>query len=163
MPSPDPTATCPCLSGQLYSRCCAPLHRGQKQAGSAEQLMRSRYSACALGLVDYLITTTQLSQRHLLDRAALSDWLSHSHWQRLEILATEAGGSDDSLGRVEFNAWYQLDGQGELLCHHESSRFIREAGNWVFVDPTVKPRAPGRNSPCPCGSGKKFKRCCADL
>ncbi len=51
------------------------------------------------------------------------------------------------------------DGQGEHT-HRECSAFVQHAGRWYFIDPTVPLKA-GRNDPCPCGSGEKFKKCCA--
>ncbi|WP_426416402.1 YchJ family protein [Aestuariirhabdus sp. LZHN29] len=153
-------STCPCHSGSLYSDCCAPLHRKSAQPRTATQLMRSRYSAFALGDIDYLVSTTRSDQRALLDRSSLADWLARTRWLRLEILSAEAGTDTDRVGRVEFNAWYRLDGKDTLQCHHEHSSFVREHNRWVFVDPTIDAPAIGRNAPCPCGSGKKYKRCC---
>lgn len=85
-------------------------------------------------------------------------------WRDLEILRIEAGGEADQEGLVEFVAHCVVDGQAHAL--HETSRFTREQGEWRYLDgetpTTVKRQLPrvGRNAPCPCGSGKKFKRCC---
>ena len=48
---------CPCPSGDTYDDCCAPLHRGERDAPTAVQLMRSRYSAFAVGDMPYLLRT----------------------------------------------------------------------------------------------------------
>ncbi|MCL6417487.1 YchJ family protein [Aestuariirhabdus sp. Z084] len=154
------TEPCPCNSGKNYQVCCQPLHRGEQKATRAEQLMRSRYCAFSLGNIDYLLATTQASQRPNLDRRSLQDWLARTSWQGLEILSTESGDEHSNSGSVEFKAWYQLKGDQNTHCHHEKSEFIREHNTWVFIDPSARVSAPGRNSPCPCGSGKKFKRCC---
>lgn len=149
-------STCPCGSTQPLSQCCGPLHNGHV-ATSAEQLMRSRYSAFVLGLGDYLVhswhpdflgglTADQLSQRD-------------TQWDGLEILSAQ-GGQDDDTGMVEFKAWFR-EGD-ERHCLHERSRFVRYQGRWVYADGEQDP-APlkiGRNDPCLCGSGKKYKKCC---
>jgi SEC-C motif-containing protein len=83
-------------------------------------------------------------------------------WQKLEILRSEAGGENDAEGRVEFKAHWLIGGRRGYL--HETSRFLKEDGRWYYLDGQTHP-APaagktGRNDPCPCGSGKKFKKCC---
>ena len=95
----------------------------------------------------------------------MTDALPSVEWVGLEILDTVNGGVDDDAGVVEFTARYRKD--GALLAHRERSNFRREEGRWLYVDGDVNPRAAprrvdktGRNQPCPCGSGKKFKKCC---
>jgi len=87
-------------------------------------------------------------------------------WQSLHILDTEAGRESDDKGVVVFRA-VALHDEQELTLQ-ERSRFVKEDGKWFYVDgdimevpPTIakKPKV-GRNEPCPCGSGKKFKKCC---
>jgi len=145
---------CPCGSGKTYRDCCAPLHRGESLATSAEALMRSRYSAYVLKLGDYLAATWHRSTRP----AQLDIAEDNTPWQRLRILATARGGETDSEGVVEFAADYP---GGQM---HERSRFVREDGQWFYLDGEMLPLLPqekvGRNEPCPCGSGRKFKKCC---
>lgn len=149
-----PQQACPCGSGLEYGECCAPLHRGEHNAATAEALMRSRYSAFVLKLPDYLSATWHPSTRP--DDLDLSG--DDTQWQRLRIIATEAGWAGDDVGMVEFIAYHE---GGQL---HERSRFVRQEGRWFYVDgeisPPVKQGKAGRNDPCPCGSGKKFKKCC---
>ena len=119
--------------------------------------MRSRYSAFVLGLGDYLVHSWHPD--HLGGLTA--DQLSHTdtRWDGLEILAARGGPSDDT-GMVEFKAWFKEE--DERHCLHERSRFVRHQGRWVYADGEQDP-APlktGRNDPCPCGSGKKHKKCC---
>lgn len=149
-------STCPCGSSLSLALCCGPLHDGQP-AASAEQLMRSRYSAFVLGLGDYLVHSWHPA--HLGGLTA--DQLSHTdtRWDGLEILAARGGPADDT-GMVEFRAWFKEE--DERHCLHERSRFVRHQGRWVYADGEQDP-APlkiGRNDPCPCGSGKKHKKCC---
>lgn len=117
--------------------------------------MRSRYSAFALGNRDYLLATWHPSTRPaFLDR-------SGPRWLGLEVQAVAQGTADDTAGQVTFTARYQADGRiGEL---RERSRFVREGGRWFYLDgDPAEPAAVriGRNDPCPCGSGRKYKRCC---
>lgn len=146
--------TCPCGSSIALDDCCGKWHQGQP-APSAERLMRSRYSAYTLGLIDYLVATTLPAQQSALDRANMRAWSLGSTWLGLEVEDSEL---IDTHAFVTFTArWH--DGDGEH-SHRERSAFVQQAGRWYFIDPTVPLKA-GRNDPCPCGSGQKFKKCCA--
>ncbi len=127
--------------------------------------MRSRYSAHVLGRIDYLIDSHDPATRGTVDRPSVERWARESTWLGLTIVAAERGGADDDEGIVEFQAAYRAG--GARLVHHERSRFRRWQGRWKYVDgeavaPSAARRAatPGRNDPCPCGSGRKYKRCC---
>lgn len=145
---------CPCGSGRDFADCCAPALAGERPAATAERLMRSRFTAFVRGDSAYL-----LASWHPRTRPASLDLQDQPRWERLEILGTEAGREADDSGRVEFAAHYRTDaGAG---CLHEISRFVREAGRWFYLDGIQpKPAKPGRNAPCPCGSGRKYKHCC---
>jgi SEC-C motif-containing protein len=154
---------CDCGDPRPFERCCGPFLAGAA-APTAEQLMRSRYTAYVRREIDYLVATHDPDSRDTVDRAATERWANESEWLGLQVLATEAGGPDDDTGIVEFVARYR--NKGHELPHHERSRFRKLDGRWYYVDgeaPRKKPvRAEvkaGRNDPCPCGSGKKFKRC----
>ena len=120
---------CPCGSGQSYPACCGPyLDHGQPPA-TAEALMRSRYSAYVLGREGYLLRTWHESTRpgtlDLRDAGTV-------RWLGLKIVRTEAGGPDDGRGVVEFVARYKIGGKAHGL--HETSRFVREGGQWFYLD-----------------------------
>ncbi len=127
--------------------------------------MRSRYSAYVRGAVDYLVDTHDPATRAPAERGAIERWSREATWEGLEIVATERGGEGDESGVVEFRATYRQGGSTRV--HHERSRFRRLEGRWLYVDgdavkprPAVRAATVGRNDPCPCGSGKKFKKCC---
>ncbi|MCX5941275.1 MAG: YchJ family metal-binding protein [Cyanobium sp. LacPavin_0818_WC50_MAG_67_9] len=127
--------SCPC-GGFLYASCCAPLHRGERQAVTAEQLMRSRYSAYALGEVEYLLQT-QPSPVPLARRCReLLASLGQRHWQRLQIITVTAGGGDDLSGTVTFEAHYVAAGQRGVM--RECSLFGRTGnsldGGWLYLE-----------------------------
>lgn len=148
---------CPCGSGTPLEGCCGHYHMGTP-APSAEHLMRSRYSAYALGLVDYLIGTTLPAQQAGLDSDGIREWSLGSTWLGLDVEASELIGAQPEHAFVTFSArWH--DGSGEH-SHRERSAFVQHDGRWYFIDPTVPLKA-GRNDPCPCGSGQKFKKCCS--
>jgi len=157
---------CHCGSGQSYEACCGPYIQGVEPAPTAEALMRSRYSAYVVGAIDYLGDTLHPNHRSDWDRDATARWASHSEWLNLEIRDTEAGGEGDDEGFVEFVAHFKENDEHKV--HHERSRFQRHGGRWYYVDGqlpkpvTQRNEGPkvGRNDPCPCGSGKKFKKCC---
>lgn len=118
---------CVCGSGADYRRCCGPLHDGAP-AGTAEELMRSRYAAFALGLEDHLFRTWHPRTRPT-GRLTSDDLV----WLGLTVLRTEDGGPDDATGVVQFEARYEGPGGGEDVVR-ETSRFARRAGRWVYVD-----------------------------
>jgi len=155
--------TCPCGTKLPYEECCGPLIAGNSPAATAVALMRARYTAYVKCEIDYIINTQESDDQ--TDRASTESWARDSEWLGLEIVGSEGGGPADSTGTVEFIARYRH--KGEEHAHHESSDFRRVGDTWVLVDgklqnstfrrttPKVKP-----NEPCPCGSGKKFKKCC---
>ncbi len=155
---------CPCGSGQAYADCCGPIIAGGP-APTAEALMRSRYTAFTMGQLDHLDRTNASDVEDDGDRAESEAMAKEVTWQRLEIVSTAGGGEADESGRVEFRAYFSR--QGKDLIHHEAATFTREDGRWVYADGEINPKqAPvrvvkiERNAPCPCGSGKKYKKCC---
>ncbi|PRY38021.1 YchJ family protein [Umezawaea tangerina] len=121
---------CPCGLGNSYGDCCGRAHRGDTTAATAELLMRSRYSAFAVGDVDYLLRTWDPTTR-----PAELDLDPAQRWTRLEVLGTTGGGLLQREGTVEFRAHY-LDG-GQRFDLHENSRFRRDNGLWVYLDAVV--------------------------
>lgn len=122
--------------------------------------MRSRYSAFAVGNVEYLLATHHPSQQQPNPRAGLLQTVSRTNWIGLQILATRQGAENDTSGWVEFVAAYEEGGVTGRL--HERSEFVRENGRWFYLSGDAKNLAPpklGRNQPCWCGSGKKYKKC----
>jgi len=154
---------CPCASGRDFAACCEPYLTGAALPPTAESLMRSRYSAFAQGNIDYLEQTLRPDTRHDFSRADAEEWSRSAEWTGLEIKSTEKGREGDGEGWVEFIARFRTNGKD--LIHHETSRFERVDGRWYYVDGIhgTRPRTVvkiGRNDPCICGSGKKYKKCC---
>lgn len=118
--------------------------------------MRSRYCAYTLGLIDYLVNTTLPAQQEGLDRAAIAQWSRESSWLGLDVERAEPASGDRA--QVTFVAHW-ADPDGRQHSHRECSDFVRRHERWYFVEPGRSVRA-GRNEPCPCGSGRKFKQCC---
>ena len=157
---------CPCNSGLTYGECCGPILDGTKKAETAEALMRARYSAYATEHVAFLRDSAVKAVQDEFDEQASTTWSRAAQWHSMEIIRTEKGQKDDTTGVVEFRATYTAN--GEFCNHHEVSTFVKEADGWKFEDgelvgekPTIRetPKV-GRNDPCPCGSGKKYKKCC---
>lgn len=124
--SPD---TCPCGSGRAYAVCCRPLHLGQRQAGTAEELMRSRYAAFAVGDGAYLVESW-----HPLHRPDDLRLDPDREWTGLTVVATLAGGPDDGRGVVEYRARSRSRAGGPAGELHEVSHFERFAGRWVYTE-----------------------------
>jgi SEC-C motif-containing protein len=157
--------TCPCGSGLEYEQCCGPYIKGGKKPPTAEALMRARYSAYAEHEIDFIMDSTVRKDKADIDYKATRDWSVRSEWLGLRIVSTEKGGPEDTEGVVEFEASYAKNGLKDL--HHERGRFKKIDGVWFYDDGTVAPNTVirtgpkvGRNDPCPCGSGKKYKHCC---
>jgi SEC-C motif domain protein len=159
------TEPCPCGGDLPFDRCCGPFLAGAPPP-TAEALMRSRYTAYARGDIDYILSSHDPATRGDIDRDETNKWSRDNDWRGLEIVATSGGAPDDDVGTVEFVARYAPKG-GTELRHHERSSFRKVDGRWYFSDGEMVKPAPvtrtapkvGRNDPCPCGSGKKYKRC----
>lgn len=125
-------ALCPCKSRESYANCCMPFHYGTAKPDTAEQLMRSRYSAYFFRLVDYLVSTTHPDTREPNLKRLLEDSIHEPNWRFLTILGIAKGGKDDKAGKVEFVAEYFIGTQRHEL--HERSRFKRHKGAWKYLD-----------------------------
>jgi SEC-C motif domain protein len=156
---------CPCGSAKSFGECCEPFLKGASNAPTAEALMRARYSAYATANIDFIERTIHSSTRDDFNRESALKWAEQSQWHGLEVLNVTGGKEDDTEGIVEFIATYSQ--KDEQVKHHEVATFRKEVENWTFVDGRMlnqpfrrdQPKT-GRNAPCPCGSGKKFKKCC---
>jgi SEC-C motif-containing protein len=155
--------TCPCGSGAPFATCCEPIINGTRESETAEELMRARYSAFVTHAIDFIVASTHSRTRKEIDLTFIREWSETSTWRGLKIL--EVKQVNENKAFVSFEA--QFAQSGEDHRHREKSLFERENGEWRFVtgdelkNPTVRyetPR-PGRNDPCPCGSGKKYKKC----
>lgn len=153
---------CPCGSGIVYGKCCEILHSGKHYAATAEALMRSRYSAYVANKTAYILQTWHPSTSpKTIDPTTIANWCG------LKIIRTSKGRANDHKGTVEFKATAMDSGRISQL--HEVSHFVKEDGDWLYVSGEIKNNSArqnpatgkvGRNEPCPCGSGKKFKKCC---
>ena len=171
--------SCYCGSGKKFNECCEPILSGSVKAKTAEQLMRSRYTAYVLAKIDFLKQTLAPESRSDFDETSTRQWSKQAEWLGLEILSVQNGLETDKKGTVEFMAKYKY--QDEVLEHHEVSQFRKtDSGDWFFIDgeghthkegeththhakpqTVVREQAKiGRNDPCSCGSGKKYKKCC---
>lgn len=127
-----PDGHCPCGSGRDYGDCCGPFLAGSAVPETAEQLMRSRYTAHVRGDRDWLRATW-----HPVTRRSRIDLDPGVRWMGLQILATEGGGPADAKGTVEFVAHYKIGGKAQRL--HERSRFQRRNGTWLYLDGDLDP------------------------
>ena len=157
---------CPCKSGKNFGECCGPIIAGTAKAETAEALMRARYSSYVAGDIDFLKSSATKAVQEEFDEQASKAWSAAAQWHGLEIIRCEEGQKGDKKGVVEFRALYTAN--GEFCNHHEVSSFVKEADGWKFEDGELVGETPivreepkvGRNDPCPCGSGKKYKKCC---
>lgn len=128
--------------------------------------MRSRFTAYALSSIEYLYKTSGKRIRKQFDAESTEQWAAGATWHEIEFISTEGGSETDTTAKLEFIARYSVKDQP---CeHHEVAEFAKVDGEWLFIDGemaggvTYRREEPkvGRNDPCPCGSGKKFKKCC---
>lgn len=158
--------TCPCGSGTEYSKCCGRFLESAESPATAEELMRSRYSAFVKHHIQYLLDTVHRDQVENHSEEAIRDWSEGSDWLGLSIVDTAEGSTDDDQGIVEFIAEFRE--KGVYKKHHERASFKKSDQKWYFYDGEIQKQGQvkregakvGRNDPCPCGSGKKFKKCC---
>lgn len=118
---------CPCGRGVWLAACCGPILSGESEASTAERLMRSRYTAFAIGDAEYLLRSW-----HPSTRPESVEIDARTAWQRLLIESTAAGGPFDDQGLVTFTAIARVD--GSRFVQRERSRFARVDGRWVYVD-----------------------------
>ncbi len=158
----DRDKKCPCGSGKLLSECCGPILAGHRLAGTAEELMRARFTAHAINDFAFIHRTYQGTARLPFSPPSEAPGVT---WTRLEVHSHTLGKVPD-LAYVEFSAYGVENGVESVL--EEKAEFVRENGAWIYTRPLREGPAPvkrttpkaGRNDPCPCGSGKKFKHCC---
>ncbi|WP_028582269.1 YchJ family protein [Desulfogranum japonicum] len=159
MSKTTPLLSCPCGSASSYAQCCEPYLEGRENAPTAEALMRSRFTAYTRADTDYLLKTW-----HPETRPTSIDKETIPHWYDLQILATNNGNAEDEHGTVEFLALARTI-HNQSIDLHEKSRFVKIDSQWVYhsgdLTSQAESKKPGRNKPCPCGSGKKYKKCCA--
>ncbi|MBJ7537748.1 YchJ family protein [Marinomonas transparens] len=167
MPIPE---YCPCGTGSPYEICCGMYHNNPGTAPTAESLMRSRYTAFAINNFDYIAATQKLKESPDQTAAEIQDSNQKTQWIKLEINATEEGLEKDKTGVVAFSAHFK---EGKHIGRlSERSIFKKVKGQWFYISgehevqkntPLVNSEAMkiGRNDPCLCGSGKKYKKCCA--
>ncbi|GAA0334017.1 YchJ family protein [Morganella psychrotolerans] len=158
MPHFTDNALCPCGSEKNMAQCCGPYLSGQQSAPDARALMRSRYSAFVTHNADHLIRTWYPPERAQLVRDDLETGFTQTQWLSLNIIDFQTGPVPDEAF-VEFCACFIDKKSEDKQLIHERSRFRLIDNQWFYLD-GVTPQT-GRNDPCPCGSGKKYKKCCA--
>ncbi len=127
---------CPCGRNNKFNACCGRIHANISLAITAEDLMRSRYSAFVLGNVDYLSISHALKTRKTFNPNKTKIWTNSVHWQNLVVLNTSKGLASDIDGIVEFKAFFIEN--GVLECIHGNSRFIRDENNlWMYLDELI--------------------------
>jgi len=158
-------ALCTCGSEIEFDQCCGPILSGEAVAKTAEALMRSRFSAYVTEQISYLGESLHPDHRSDYDEAATERWAKQSSWVSLEVQSVEAGGEQDNEGTVDFIARFKE--KGLVRQHRELARFKKHSDRWYYVDgempkakTVINDKKVGRNDPCSCGSGKKFKKCC---
>lgn len=127
---------CYCFSGGNYTDCCQPFIEGKTKPQTAEELMRSRFSAYAVCAVEYLLRSTHPSVRKHHNATEIETWAKSNSWEKLIIISKSDGEAKDKNGTVEFKAYF-LDENGQPQIHHELSNFRKELGKWFFVDGKV--------------------------
>lgn len=143
---------CFCGLKKDFDACCGAIISEQKTALTAEELMRSRYSAYVKGDGKYLLLSAIQENQSQEDIASIEEFSNSVHWLKLDVIKT-------TETTVEFKAYYR-DANG-IQVLHEKSNFLKKDGMWKYTDGALYNTKIERNESCPCGSGKKFKKCCA--
>ena len=122
---------CYCGNDIPYSQCCEKIHLDIKKAITAEQLMRSRYSAFVKADGDYLIQSHHSSTRPIKEKNNIIKWANSVQWIKLEVLETSEGKANNTNGTVTFNAYFYENGKAEVI--HEKSAFLKENNHWTYL------------------------------
>jgi SEC-C motif-containing protein len=122
---------CPCGSEKTYALCCKIAHDNPMFISTAEQLMRSRYTAFTKVMGEYLVQTHHSSTVHSVNQQELENWAKSVKWVKLEVLNSTSGQSNDETGTVEFKAHFKEGFRSSLI--HENSFFEKEFGVWKYV------------------------------
>lgn len=153
---------CVCGSGKTYFNCCGRFIEKEEIATTPEELMRSRYTAYTKANIEYIVKTMQGVAAQGFDKEQARHWAEQAKWLKLKVLNTRR---DQDKGFVEFIATYLLNNKQQSI--HEISEFQYINNHWYYVDgkhvedsPSYFSQKIGRNDPCPCGSQKKYKKCC---
>jgi len=151
---------CFCGNEFTFEQCCQPIINGKMHAKSAEVLMRSRFTAYVIKNYQYIFQTYAPAQRAKLTVKGLTDSAQDTQWLCLQVLNHKPL---KNTAQVEFKAFYQV--YNSYYVMHELSDFIFEDTKWLYTHGVMQKGSgeftPERNSQCLCGSGKKFKTCCA--
>ncbi|OAN59537.1 YchJ family protein [Magnetospirillum moscoviense] len=156
--------TCPCGLPKAFDECCGPIIQG-RPAATPEALMRARYTAFVCRDMDFLERTLAPEKQAEFDKAEVAASSEGLTGLGLEVRAAYGGAENEDSGGVEYVARFKV--RGQVHAHHELASFRREGGQWLYADGQMNPKSSpvqaakvGRNDPCPCGSGKKYKKCC---
>lgn len=151
---------CPCFFEKSYKSCCEPYLLGEKIPETPEALMRSRYTAYTMANIDYIKATMRGNALIGFQELDAKHWAKRVRWVKLNVLNSSL--ENATTGYVEFEAQF-VDGS-RLKSIHEKSTFLREENQWFYIEgsniPTTHTQQTiNRNTPCPCGSLRKFKNC----
>ena len=156
--------TCPCGSSFEYASCCEPYILGQP-APTAEKLMRSRYTAFTIGDLGYIERTCTEHASSSFNRIDMERAIVGTEWLGLEIRKSDDLPENGERAQVHFAFRYR--NKGRIFTQVEKAEFLCVDGKWLYNDSEINPKTEpvsvlqiGRNDPCPCGSGKKYKKCC---
>lgn len=158
---------CACGSEQDYADCCGRFIEGKEIPSTPEQLMRSRYTAYTKANIAYIAKTMKSPASDRFDAEEAKRWATSLEWLRLEVIASSQ--ESPSKGWVEFLVHFNQHQKRHVL--HELSEFRCDEGQWYYIDGRspknlglpIRTTHVGRNEPCLCGSGKKYKKCCGGL
>mgnify|MGYP000268253761 CR=1 FL=1 len=122
---------CYCGNNKTYKTCCEVFHLSNGKTETAEQLMRSRYSAFVLADGNYLMQTHHASTQPISEKKAIVKWAKSVEWIKLEVLESNKGLKNNTEGTVTFNAYFFENGKVDVI--HEKSAFIKENNTWYYL------------------------------
>ena len=181
--------TCFCGSHKNFSSCCQPFIEQKKTPKTPEQLMRSRFSAYAVGNGQYIYDTYAKSSQLSQSVKDINDWSKACTWIALQIYSINNNNviiSESAEQYIEFSAFYIED--NILYELRENSRFvleniklenvpksIQQNLRWRYIDGDIVKHCERvkvkRKELCPCNNfptawtvkkGKKYKQCCGN-
>jgi SEC-C motif-containing protein len=125
---------CPCGSGIAYTKCCHRFIVAGQLPQSAEELMRSRYTAFTIQNIDYLEKTSSSVALERFCYRETASFAKYAKWRGLCILVTTKT-QDPDICLVEFVADYSIHGRASKI--HETSRFERKLGRCIMLKGSI--------------------------
>lgn len=125
---------CPCGSQELYSSCCKTIHSYENQEYSVEKLIRARYSAYSLQLVDFLLHTTHPCSKLFTKpiKKIKEDIVSFSKSYSFTSVSVNTVKYENKCSAAEYTI--TLESSEKVTTYNEVGLFDKVNDRWLYRD-----------------------------